>query len=54
MFTGRMGRISVFCSYTREDEDVRSALEQHLRPLREELVIDDWYDSRIEPGARAR
>jgi hypothetical protein len=52
MFTGRMGRISVFCSYAREDEAIRQALERHLAPLREEEIIDDWYDSRIQPGAR--
>ena len=52
MFTGSMGRISVFCSYAREDEDVRRSLEDVLAPLRDEKIIDDWYDSRIQPGAR--
>ena len=52
MFTGSMGRISVFCSYAREDEDVRRNLETVLAPLRDERIIDDWYDSRIQPGAR--
>lgn len=52
MVTGRMGRISVFCSYAREDEPIRQELERHLAPLRAERVIDDWYDSHIQPGTR--
>src|SRR5690606_23054428 len=36
----------------REDEAIRRALERHLAPLRAERLIDDWYDSRIQPGAR--
>jgi hypothetical protein len=52
MITGRMGKISVFCSYAREDESHRGKLEEHLRPLRAEKIIDDWYDDRIQPGAR--
>jgi len=52
VFTGSMGRISVFCSYAREDEAVRRELERVLAPLRDERIIDDWYDSRIQPGAR--
>lgn len=50
--SGRMGKISVFCSYAREDESHRSELEEHLAPLRAEKVIDDWYDVRIRPGTR--
>lgn len=52
MVTGRMGHISVFCSYAREDESYRERLEEHLAPLRSDKVIDDWYDSRIKPGSR--
>jgi hypothetical protein len=52
MITGRMGRIGVFCSYAREDEAVQRALQDHLAPLRDEKVIDDWYDDRVLPGAR--
>jgi hypothetical protein len=52
MFTGSMGRIAVFCSYAREDEAVRRELEGLLVPLRDERIIDDWYDNRIQPGAR--
>lgn len=52
MVTGRMGHISVFCSYAREDESVRELLEEKLAALRANKVIDDWYDSRIKPGAR--
>lgn len=52
MFTGSMGRIAVFCSYAREDETVRRELEGRLAPLRDERIVDDWYDSRIQPGAR--
>jgi hypothetical protein len=52
MVTGRMGHISVFCSYAREDAAIRDALGRHLEPLRAEKVIDDWNDSEIRPGAR--
>jgi len=52
MITGRMGRITVFCSYAREDESFKRALQDHLAPLRDEKVIDDWYDDRVQPGAR--
>jgi hypothetical protein len=47
-----MGKISVFCSYAREDEAYRDALRDHLAPLRAEKIIDDWYDDRIQPGAK--
>lgn len=50
MSTTSMGRISVFCSYAREDEDLRARVEHWLAPLRAEYLIDDWYDSRILPG----
>ena len=52
MVTGRMGHISIFCSYAREDAAVRDALGQHLEPLRAEKIIDDWNDSEVRPGAR--
>jgi hypothetical protein len=52
MVKGRMGRISVFCSYARVDAGIRDALGQHLEPLRADKVIDDWNDSEIKPGAR--
>ena len=52
MVTGAMGRIAVFCSYAREDDAWRQDLEAALRPLRDERIIDDWYDSRIQPGMR--
>jgi len=50
MFTGSMGKISVFCSYAREDDALRARVEQALAPLRAEHLIDDWYDNRILPG----
>ena len=50
--TGRMGKIPVFCSYAREDETYRRELERQLAPLRNEKIIDEWYDNRIQPGAR--
>jgi hypothetical protein len=50
MFTGIMGKISVFCSYAREDDALRERVEQALAPLRAEYLIDDWYDNRILPG----
>ena len=52
MVTGAMGRIAVFCSYAREDDDVRRELEGALAPLRDEQIIDDWYDNRIQAGTR--
>jgi len=52
MVTGRMGQISVFCSYAREDQASRELLERCLEPLRNEKVIDEWYDNQIKPGSR--
>ncbi len=47
-----MGKITVFCSYAREDEAIRAQLEESIEPLRTELIIDDWYDNKIQAGAR--
>ena len=52
MVTGRMGHISVFCSYAREDAAYRDKLGQYLQPLRDDKIIDDWNDSEIRPGAK--
>ncbi len=52
MVTGRMGHISVFCSYAHEDEPFREELQRRLAPLRSQKIIDDWYDNRIQAGMR--
>ena len=42
--------ISVFYSYSHKDEGLRKKLETHLSLLRDEGLIKEWYDRRIEPG----
>lgn len=41
---------SVFFSYSHKDEDLRDQLEAHLSLLRNQGLIDVWYDRRIIAG----
>jgi hypothetical protein len=43
--------ISLFYSYSHKDETLRKKLETHLSLLRDQGVIADWHDRRIEAGA---
>jgi hypothetical protein len=42
--------ISLFYSYSHKDEALRKKLETHLALLRDQGVIRDWHDRRIEAG----
>src|SRR5262249_20734840 len=41
---------SLFYSYSHKDEALRKKLETHLSLLRDQGVIRDWHDRRIEAG----
>lgn len=43
--------LELFFSYAHEDERYRERLERHLSTLRNEGLILDWYDGKIEPGS---
>jgi len=42
--------LELFFSYAHEDERYRERLERHLSTLRNEGLIVDWYDGKIQPG----
>ncbi len=42
--------IEVFICYTHEDKDLLHVLEKHLRLLKEQGFIDNWYDQDINAG----
>lgn len=42
--------VTVFVSYSREDEPLRVELEKHLSSLRRSHAIADWYDRKIDAG----
>ena len=43
--------LSVFISYSHEDETLRNQLEQQLSILKRQQIIDIWHDRRITAGA---
>ena len=43
--------ISLFYSYSHEDEKYRDQLEKHLSVLKKEGYIDEWHDRKISPGS---
>ena len=43
--------ISVFCSYSHKDAELRNELADHLVPLERAGLIDVWHDRKIPPGA---
>jgi tetratricopeptide (TPR) repeat protein len=42
--------LELFFSYAHEDEPYRERLQKHLSTLRNEGLIVDWYDGKIQPG----
>src|SRR5262245_25912977 len=42
--------VSVFFSYSHEDEQYRDQLEKHLATLKRQGLIDAWHDRRILAG----
>ncbi|SMN17426.1 hypothetical protein CRYPA_1688 [uncultured Candidatus Thioglobus sp.] len=43
-------KIKLFYSYTREDETDRDELEKHLTTLKNNGLIDEWHDRKINAG----
>ncbi|RYZ96024.1 MAG: toll/interleukin-1 receptor domain-containing protein [Moraxellaceae bacterium] len=42
--------VSVFISYSHEDEELRSELEKHLKALQRQGLVEFWHDRRIVAG----
>src|SRR5215472_12123628 len=42
--------LSLFYSYTHEDEALRDQLEKHLVQLQRQGLISTWHDRKIPPG----
>jgi hypothetical protein len=45
-----MGDTHVFISYSHRDEAMFNFLRDHLAPLRQQGLIEEWHDRRIAPG----
>ncbi|MBX2977647.1 MAG: toll/interleukin-1 receptor domain-containing protein, partial [Ignavibacteriaceae bacterium] len=45
-----MAKIRLFYSYSHKDEQYREALEKNLAVLREDQLIDEWHDRKIDAG----
>jgi len=45
-----MGKVSIFISYSHEDEIYKDKLEKHLSILKRNNVIETWHDRKIVPG----
>jgi hypothetical protein len=45
------GGIKVFMSYAHEDEELRNQLDEHLGALKNEGIINVWWDGEIPPGS---
>jgi len=43
--------LNVFISYSHQDRQLRDELATHLSNLRQQRVINDWYDGAIAPGS---
>ena len=43
-------KIKVFYSYSHKDEDFKNALETHFAVLRNDNLIDEWHDGKINAG----
>ncbi len=44
--------VEIFCSYAHEDETLRQAFDELLKPLKRRNLIELWHDRRIEAGER--
>ena len=45
-----MNKIKLFYSYSHKDEKFREELEKHLSILKDDSLIDEWYDRKIDAG----
>ena len=42
--------LKIFISYSHDDEKDRGDFIKHIVPLKNNGLIDDWYDRKIIPG----
>ena len=45
-----MDKITIFISYSHEDESYKDKLEKHLSILKRNNIIETWHDRKIIPG----
>lgn len=45
-----MDKVSIFISYSHEDEIYKDKLEKHLSILKRNNIIETWHDRKITPG----
>ncbi len=48
------GAVEIFVSYVRADETLRSELAKHLKPMKREGLITDWYADNVEAGGEQK
>lgn len=48
--SGEQKCVRLFISYSRRDQELRTALDKQLSPLRRAKLIDVWHDRQIDPG----
>ena len=48
------GAIEIFVSYVRADEALRSELAKHLKPMKREGLITEWYADNIDAGVEQK
>jgi hypothetical protein len=44
------GGLSLFISYSHEDESLKNELVKHLEPLRRQKLIEAWHDRKVKAG----
>lgn len=47
-------KVTLFYSYSHQDEKLRDALATHLALLRRQGIISEWYDRNIDAGEEWR
>lgn len=45
-----MNKVSIFISYSHEDESYKDKLEKHLSILKRNNIVETWHDRKIIPG----
>jgi hypothetical protein len=48
------GAVEVFVSYVRADETLRAELAKHLKPMKREGLITEWYADNVEAGVEQK
>lgn len=52
--SGATGAVEIFVSYVRTDEALRSELAKHLKPMKREGLITEWYADNVEAGVEQK